>query len=401
MGDQLHFSQLRAVDANGEPSPGALARFYVPGTTTPKTVYADSTLTTVRGQPLAADAAGVFPQVYTSGLTKVTVTDADGATLPGYPLDPCGLTAGSGAGAAQITFAPSVAIPETNVQDAVERVQANIATAIEDAGLGVTGTGPALSSFDDTDLASGFYAFTSATPGTRPTGWAGVPGTVILARNTASEAVMYACRAGVDEIAFRRFFGVWQPWVFIAHDGRIATEAQARAGLLDTVYMTPLRAAQAISAQVPALATAAAQWQPIETRAISASVSEVVFDDLDGADSVMLILEDVTASIGGHRAVQVSTDGGSTWLSAGKYLQSSTGTANHIITHANDSAGARTGRCEIHGLSGTFAVKPVIAAAGLATAIVGVKTADEIDAVRVINTTGGDLTGGTVYLFTR
>lgn len=83
----LDFSAIRVQDENGNPVPGAKAYFYQPGTTTPITVYQDSSLTTPHATPVVADANGTFDPVYYNGSYKVTVTDADDAVLPGYPLD--------------------------------------------------------------------------------------------------------------------------------------------------------------------------------------------------------------------------------------------------------------------------------------------------------------------------
>jgi hypothetical protein len=402
---QLYFSQLRAVDSNGEPSPGALARFYVPGTTAPQTVYFDADLSVAVPQPLEASAAGVFPQVFAAAACKVVITGPNGATLAGGTQDPCIATPITGSAATSVTFAPSVAIPVTNVQAAIDRVQANIAAGFGAVGWGVTGAAPALPSFDDAALASGAYGFDSATPGTRPSGWAGVPGSALVVRNSASEAVIIATRAGSDQIAFRRFFGIWQPWVFLAHDGRIASTAQAEAGISDSTYMTPLLTKEAILAQAPAIASGAAATAVAmalrQTTVISASVPAVTFTGLAARRDVMLVLQDVTASVSGHRAVQVSSDGGSTWLSSGEYLQSQSGTANNILAHTSDSASARSGIVEILGFNSTEALKPVRAAPGLVTSVIGIASASAFNAIRVINTGGGDLTAGTVRLFAR
>lgn len=119
MSDVLSFNPSRALDANADGSPGALAYFYDAGTTTLRTVYADSALTIPHASPLVANAAGIFPQVYVDGAAvKAAVQNAGGATL--YTLDPAVKVAASGATAAQISFAPSTAAPYTNVQAAID-----------------------------------------------------------------------------------------------------------------------------------------------------------------------------------------------------------------------------------------------------------------------------------------
>lgn len=104
---------------------GAKARFYNSGTTTPRTVYTGQAEAVAHPVPLVADANGVFPQVFVSGgAVKVVVTKSDDST--GYTLDPCVKTAASGSAASLISFSPTVDIPETNAQAAIERVQTNL-----------------------------------------------------------------------------------------------------------------------------------------------------------------------------------------------------------------------------------------------------------------------------------
>jgi hypothetical protein len=53
-----------AVNGEGEPISGALLQFYLTGTTTPATIYADSGLTTPLSNPVVANGNGLFPAVY-------------------------------------------------------------------------------------------------------------------------------------------------------------------------------------------------------------------------------------------------------------------------------------------------------------------------------------------------
>lgn len=133
MADQLFFSPIRALDSNGDPVAGALAYFYQTGTTTPVVIYSDATNETPMANPLTADAAGLFPQVFPSPgqQIKVVVTDPDDTVLPGFPIDPAPLHSTGGSSAARVSFSPVVSIPEMNVQDAIEQVQANLAADIE------------------------------------------------------------------------------------------------------------------------------------------------------------------------------------------------------------------------------------------------------------------------------
>lgn len=87
MSNQLLIEQYRVLDANGFPIPGALLYTYVPGTTTPRTVYTDSGLTTAASNPVVADASGTFVPLYTEQPVKINVTTSEGASVPGYPRD--------------------------------------------------------------------------------------------------------------------------------------------------------------------------------------------------------------------------------------------------------------------------------------------------------------------------
>jgi len=88
MAVKVDFSQIRAFDQNGKTVPYALARFYTIGTSTPRTVYTNSSLVTAHPTPLVANASGIFPAVWSSVAVKVNVTTPTGTSLPGYPQDP-------------------------------------------------------------------------------------------------------------------------------------------------------------------------------------------------------------------------------------------------------------------------------------------------------------------------
>ena len=126
MANIILFTLGRELDANGITVPGAKAYFYEAGTTTPLPVYTDDTATTLHPSPLVADAGGLFAAVYTTGSSaKAVITKADDTAL--RTIDPCPLIAASGVGASSITFSPTVDIPATNVQDAIEAAAATAA----------------------------------------------------------------------------------------------------------------------------------------------------------------------------------------------------------------------------------------------------------------------------------
>jgi hypothetical protein len=90
--------RLQALDLLGEPAPGAKLRFYDAGTTTPRTVYSDSGASIAISQPVIADSAGFFVQIYLqTGAYKTTLhSSADVLLETADNLDP-GLSTGAGA----------------------------------------------------------------------------------------------------------------------------------------------------------------------------------------------------------------------------------------------------------------------------------------------------------------
>lgn len=58
--------RYQQFDSNGDPSPGAKLWFYNTGTSTPRPVYSDDALSVAITQPVVADAAGLFVQIFIS-----------------------------------------------------------------------------------------------------------------------------------------------------------------------------------------------------------------------------------------------------------------------------------------------------------------------------------------------
>lgn len=192
---------------------GAKAYFYDAGTTTLRTVYTDQTETVPHPSPLLADSNGRFAQVFVSGgPVKVVVTQSDDSA--GYTLDPCVKIAASGAGAASISFSPTIALPQTNVQAAIEAAAASAASGFTPFGLGVTGSVNLLANLDATNIASGQYRFDGTTTGTFPTGVsASDTGAVQLVRETSGSAWMALYHDTTDRLFTRRMASsAWGTW---------------------------------------------------------------------------------------------------------------------------------------------------------------------------------------------
>lgn len=212
MANQALINPNRALDSNSYSVPGATATFYASGTMTLIPVYSDSDGTIATTNPVIAHGDGVFPQTYYDGAAKVIVRDSGGATL--WTLDPVPGTSADSTGAANVSFTPTVDVPETNVQAAIEAVAASVITGATDFGLGITGNAPTISNIDATAQASGVYRFTAASTGTFPSGiTASTTGLIRLDRQTSGEAIMFLRAAGQSRLYVRYLVaGAWGAW---------------------------------------------------------------------------------------------------------------------------------------------------------------------------------------------
>lgn len=213
MANQVLFTPNRALDSNAYALPGATATVYQTGTATLITLYSDESGSVTTSNPITADANGVFPQVFASVTPKVVVKDSDGATV--WTIDPAPTTSSSATGASSISFYPTVDIPETNVQDAIEAAGALAISGVTAYGIGITGNAPTIADLDATGTASGIYRFTAATTGTFPTGvLAATTGLVVFDRQTAAEAIQTLRAAGLARVYVRHMaastWGAWQ-----------------------------------------------------------------------------------------------------------------------------------------------------------------------------------------------
>lgn len=232
MADLLNFNVVRALDLDGYPVPGAQAWFYDSGTDDLRAVYADDGATVQHPSPIVADAEGIFPPVYVLGgsAIRAVVKDADGVMLTGYPQDPVSRVPASGSAASAIGFNPTADIPETNVQDAVERVQQNLIEPLVEYGLGVTGNATLLTNIDATNTPSGFYRYDGSTSGTFPSWAAAADGGIILVfRRTSSAGRMVIISSG-GVTGVRDFSPAWTSWKVILDQGGTHSQAVWNAG---------------------------------------------------------------------------------------------------------------------------------------------------------------------------
>lgn len=87
MSFRFTFPRLQAFDSNGDPLAGGKLWFYTTGTTTPEDVFSNAALTTPATNPVVANSAGRFPDIYLSAATyKVVLTDEDDVVI--WTADP-------------------------------------------------------------------------------------------------------------------------------------------------------------------------------------------------------------------------------------------------------------------------------------------------------------------------
>ena len=140
----------------------------------------------------------------------------------------------------------------------------------------------------------------------------------------------------------------------------------------------------------------------VTTRTCSASANED-FINLSGYSEILVLCHAITKAASGTLECRVSTDNGSTFLSAsGEYISVNTsGTTindTSIEMHATASAAARYGYVIISGFN-TAGFKLSHGQSNVDTYFI--PTTTPLNAVRVFGSAGGNLTGGTIYLYGR
>lgn len=202
----------RALDANGYIAPAAKATIYADGTSTLITVYSDVAGTVVAANPIVADGDGFWPQRYVTEDAKAAVTTSADVAL--YTLDPAPTSQGTGASASQVSFAPTVPLPQTNVQAAIEAAAALAVSGFAAFGLGITGNATLLANLDATVTGAGLYRFDGTTTGTYPTGVAaGDTGLIELWRQAGATAMMELHHATSNRVFRRRMTtSTWGAW---------------------------------------------------------------------------------------------------------------------------------------------------------------------------------------------
>lgn len=305
----LTINPSRALDLNGFSLPGARATFTNSGTTRRRTVYADPDCTIPHPSPLVADGAGVFPPIYDTGdgSAAVTVTDAAGAVLAGFPIDPVPAVSTDQTGASGVGFNPTEEIPEKNVQAAIERLQRNMVQPLLDYGLGVVGNGPLLSNIDGTEIASGAYRYTGDTVGTFPAGLtAAAGGSVRVWRSTANAALMLLTQAGTRRQYERALSGAgWSDWSYVVQSTDTVTDAIWESGTSPNPYLPSPKAIRA------AINADSRVWTSMSgSRDVGTSYRNTTGRTIEVS---------ISGDAGGAPATAQVSENGSAWVNVGRF----------------------------------------------------------------------------------
>lgn len=126
MADQAIYAPMVVLDANGLPVAGARVFFYASGTNTLIDIYADEDGTTLATNPVVADGAGYLPQRFFNGDARAVIQTPNGETI--RTIDPVPKSISVASAAANVSFAPTLNIPQLDVQSALEAVDTNART---------------------------------------------------------------------------------------------------------------------------------------------------------------------------------------------------------------------------------------------------------------------------------
>ena len=259
----------RALDANGYIAPGAKATIYADGTSTLVTVYSDVDGTTPATNPIVADGDGFWPQRYVTEASKaVVVTSADVAL---YTLDPCPTSQGTGAAASAVSFSPTVDLPQTNVQDAIEAAADLAVSGFATYGIGITGNATLLANLDATGTGAGIYRFDGTTTGTFPTDVAaGDTGMIELWRQAGATAMMELHHATSNRLFRRRMTAsAWGAW----REVPVVNQATAEGDIIYRGAADFQRLAKGADEQVLTLASGIPAWADMNRGGVSAATA--------------------------------------------------------------------------------------------------------------------------------
>lgn len=317
MPDSLLFNPSRALDANANISAGAKAYFYDSGTTALHTVYTDAGCTIPHPSPIVAAADGSFATAFSlAGPVKCVVQTSAGVTL--YTVDPVARSSTGTSGASDISFSPTGALPQTDVQSAIVAAAASAASGFTPYGLGVTGSVTLLANLDATTTASGDYRFDTTTTGTFPTGVAAVDsGWLSLDRQSSGSASMELHHNTTDRVFMRRMTGsVWGTW----RENILADQGAARGNLIRRGATSWDRLALGTTGQALMSDGTDAAWIDRLVLSTTLATTSGTTKDFTGIPSwvrrITIMLNGVSLSGTAFEMIQLGT-GSTTWVAAG------------------------------------------------------------------------------------
>lgn len=138
----------------------------------------------------------------------------------------------------------------------------------------------------------------------------------------------------------------------------------------------------------------------------SSDVAAVDFTGLSGYSEILVQVVEVTLSVSGLRLVRVSSDNGATFLSTSGDYQStvSAGTssaATGIGVHETSATAARSGLARLWGFNVAVANRPFDRPTRTDVTTGYIPDATAFNAIRIVGSAGGNLTGGTIYVWGR
>ena len=88
---RFYLGKEMVFDSNGDPEAGAKLEFFETGTTTKQDTFLDATLTTSNTNPVVANSAGIFPEIFLKSTSyKVVLSDTNDNiiwTVDNYTLE--------------------------------------------------------------------------------------------------------------------------------------------------------------------------------------------------------------------------------------------------------------------------------------------------------------------------
>lgn len=313
----------RALDANGYIAPGAKATVYADGTSTLITVYSDVDGATPAANPIVADGDGFWPQRYVTEDAKAVVTTSADVAL--YTLDPAPTSRGTGAAASAVSFSPTIDLPQTNVQAAIEAAAALAVSGFAEFGLGITGNATLLANLDATGTGAGLYRFDGTTTGTYPTGVAaGDTGLVEHWRQAGATAMMELHHATSNRVFHRRMdASVWGTW----REVLTVNQGAAQGDIIYRGASAWTRLAKGTANQTLRMNSGATdpEWggsRTLMAAQATTSGSSVTFTIPAGVQRISVLLKSVSLTVAGSLVIRIGPSGG---VETTAYQSNSTG----------------------------------------------------------------------------